>query len=65
MLEYKYETLAARLRELSYLNKGIRLTLTDKRNKEESGEFGLGSMSGWAVFSNNNTYGVSQNFGEQ
>ncbi|MDA7502045.1 DNA topoisomerase (ATP-hydrolyzing) subunit B [Chitinophagales bacterium] len=39
VLEYKYETLAARLRELSYLNKGIRLTLTDKRNKDDDGEF--------------------------
>ena len=29
---YKYDTLAARLRELSYLNKGIMITLTDKRN---------------------------------
>lgn len=28
---YKYETLAARLRELAYLNKGIYLSLTDKR----------------------------------
>ncbi|MBO8448084.1 MAG: DNA topoisomerase (ATP-hydrolyzing) subunit B [Bacteroidetes bacterium] len=30
---YKYDTLAARLRELAYLNKGIRLTLTDRREK--------------------------------
>ena len=30
--EYKYDILAARLRELAYLNRGIRLTLTDKRN---------------------------------
>lgn len=31
VLEYKYDILAARLRELAYLNRGIRLTLTDKR----------------------------------
>ncbi len=30
---YNYNTLAARLRELAYLNKGITLTLTDKREK--------------------------------
>jgi DNA gyrase subunit B len=36
-LEYKYDTLAARLRELAYLNKGIRLTLTDERVTEEDG----------------------------
>ena len=30
---YKYETLANRLRELAYLNKGIRITLTDLREK--------------------------------
>ncbi len=29
---YKYDTLAARLRELSYLNKGIKITLTDLRS---------------------------------
>jgi DNA gyrase, B subunit len=34
---YKYDTLANRLRELSYLNKGIRITLTDLR--EEVDEF--------------------------
>ena len=36
--EYKYEILAARLRELAFLNKGIRLTITDKREKVENGE---------------------------
>ncbi len=35
--EYKYEILETRLRELSFLNKGIRLTLTDKRELEENG----------------------------
>ncbi len=37
--EYKFDTLAARLRELAYLNKGIKLTLTDEREKNEAGEF--------------------------
>jgi DNA gyrase subunit B len=41
---YKYDTLANRLRELAYLNKGIRITLTDLREKvdemvtDEAGE---------------------------
>ncbi|UKJ08785.1 DNA topoisomerase (ATP-hydrolyzing) subunit B [Solitalea lacus] len=36
---YNYDTLAARLRELSYLNKGIRLTLTDERETNDDGSF--------------------------
>ena len=35
---YRYETLEKRLRELAFLNKGIRLTLTDMREKNEEGE---------------------------
>ncbi|WP_295655657.1 DNA topoisomerase (ATP-hydrolyzing) subunit B [uncultured Mucilaginibacter sp.] len=37
--EYKYETLAGRLRELAYLNKGIKLTLSDERIPNEDGSF--------------------------
>ncbi|WDF79428.1 DNA topoisomerase (ATP-hydrolyzing) subunit B [Mucilaginibacter sp. KACC 22773] len=37
--EYKYDTLAGRLRELSFLNKGIRLSLTDERIPNEDGSF--------------------------
>ena len=36
--KYSYETLANRMRELSYLNKGIKISLTDKR-KEVEGDF--------------------------
>ncbi len=37
--EYSYETLSNRMRELSYLNKGVKLTITDKRHKDDKGEF--------------------------
>jgi DNA gyrase subunit B len=35
--KYNYDTLAARMRELAFLNKGITITLTDLRNKDEEG----------------------------
>ena len=34
---YKYETLQNRLRELAYLNKGITISLTDLRDKDDEG----------------------------
>jgi DNA gyrase subunit B len=37
--EYKYETIANRMRELSFLNKGIRISLTDLREKDEQGNY--------------------------
>jgi DNA gyrase subunit B len=37
--EYKYETIANRMRELSFLNKGIRISLTDLREKDAEGNF--------------------------
>ena len=36
---YKYDILANRLRELAYLNAGITLTLTDKRELQEDGSY--------------------------
>ena len=36
---YQYDILASRLRELAFLNKGIRLNLTDKRETLEDGSF--------------------------
>jgi len=37
IVDYNYETLASRLRELSFLNKGIKLTITDLRTTDEDG----------------------------
>ena len=44
-LEFKFDVLAARLRELAFLNKGIMLTLTDRREEAENGN-GNGNGAG-------------------
>ena len=38
-IEYSYDILADRMRELSFLNKGITISLTDKRRKDDNGEY--------------------------
>ncbi|MGB5191205.1 DNA topoisomerase (ATP-hydrolyzing) subunit B [Robiginitalea sp.] len=38
-IEFSYDTLANRMRELSYLNKGITLSITDRRAKDKDGNF--------------------------
>ena len=37
-LEYNYDTLSTRMRELAFLNKGLTVTITDEREKDENGE---------------------------
>lgn len=37
--EFKYETIATRLRELSFLNAGIKINLKDLREKDDDGEY--------------------------
>ena len=36
---YKYEILAERMRELAYLNAGLKITLTDRRAQKDDGSF--------------------------
>ncbi len=38
-INFSYETLTARLRELAYLNQRLTITITDKRNKDDEGNF--------------------------
>ncbi len=38
-IEYSYETLQYRMRELSFLNKGVTISITDKRQKDDKGEY--------------------------
>ena len=38
-LEYNYDTLANRMRELAFLNKGITVIIVDKREKDDKGEY--------------------------
>jgi DNA gyrase subunit B len=38
-VEFTYDTLSSRMRELSYLNKGITITFTDKRELDKDGNF--------------------------
>ncbi|MCQ2147550.1 MAG: DNA topoisomerase (ATP-hydrolyzing) subunit B [Bacteroidales bacterium] len=56
---YKYDTLAARLRELAYLNKGIKIVLTDKRQMVDefvTDENGESKATGNKVYRSNEFY---------
>lgn len=57
---YNYDTLTTRLRELSFLNKGISITITDERNKNQHGEpksdffYSEGGLKEFILFIDNN-----------
>lgn len=66
-LVYNYDTLANRLRELSFLNKGITITLTDEREKDEQGNFKTevffseGGLKEFVEYIDGNREGIMQN----
>lgn len=66
-LVYQYDTLAARLRELAFLNKGIKITLTDERQKDENGNpksetfFSEGGLKEFVEYIDGNRESIMQN----
>jgi len=53
-LEFSFDLLANRLRELAFLNKGVRITLTDEREEKKSEFFYEGGIVSFVEYINRN-----------
>ena len=57
-LEYDYSTLATRLRELAFLNKGIEISFIDERSDKDETFFYEGGLKEFVVFLNKSKHGM-------
>jgi len=64
-LVYNYETLSNRMRELSFLNRGIKITLIDERDKNDDGTyrtevfFSEGGLSEFVAYLDNSRHAIT------
>ena len=60
-IEFEYDILRSRIRELSYLNKGLKITLVDDRTETKKEEFlSLGGISEYVLLLNKNKQPIHQ-----